>query len=125
MLAGHQTPEELPPMRRFECKTAVKLLLAAAAIASSAGVARADAIDGEWCLGGNHFAIDGPKIRTPGGNTINGDYSRHGFRYVAPAGESDAGAEVVMVRLNEETGQLSRTPGSPTPDVWRRCNVTS
>jgi hypothetical protein len=113
-------------MRRFECKTAVKLLLvAAAAISISASGAHADAIDGEWCLGGNHLAIEGPKIRTPGGNTINGDYSRHGFRYVVPAGETDAGAEIVMILLNEETVQLSRNPGSPTPEIWRRCKVTS
>ena len=112
-------------MRRFECKAAVKLFLAAAVIGLGAGVARADAIDGEWCLGKSHFAIDGPKIRTPGGNTINGDYSRHGFRYLAPAGEVDAGAEVVMILLNEETVQLSRNPGAPNPELWRRCKVTS
>ena len=112
-------------MRRLESKTAVTLLSATAAIAFSAGMARADAIDGEWCLGKSHFAIDGPKIRTPGGNTINGDYSRHGFRYVAPAGEADAGAEIAMVLLNEETVQLSRNPGLPAPEIWRRCKVTS
>jgi len=112
-------------MHRLESRIAVKLLLAAAVIGLGACIARADAIDGEWCLGASHFAIDGPKIRTPGGNTISGNYSRHGFRYVAPAGEADAGAEIVMILLNEETVQLSRNPGSPKPEIWRRCKVTS
>jgi hypothetical protein len=112
-------------MRRRECRTAVKLLLAAAAVALGAGVARADAIDGEWCLAGSHFAIDGPQIRTPGGNTISGNYSRHGFRYVVPAGETGAGTEIIMVLLNEETVQLSRDAGASQPEIWRRCKVTS
>jgi hypothetical protein len=41
-------------------------------LAIVAGVcpARADAIDGQWCLGSGHFEISGPNIRTPGGNQI-------------------------------------------------------
>ena len=70
--------------------------------------ARADAIDGQWCLGSSHFAIDGPSILTPGGNRIQGNYSRHGFFYVVPANEPGAGGEIDMVLLNEETVQLTR-----------------
>jgi hypothetical protein len=106
-------------------KRTVWPLAAAVAISLSASAARADAIDGEWCLAGSHFAIDGPKIRTPGGNTIQGSYSRHGFRYIVPANEVGAGAEIVMVLLNEETVQLSRNPGPSAPEIWRRCKVTS
>jgi hypothetical protein len=112
-------------MDRSECLRPIRLLLAAAIVSFGAGVARADVIDGEWCLGGSHFAIDGPKIRTPGGNMIEGNYSRHGFRYVVPANEAGAGGEVVMVLLNEETVQLTRNPGTPAPEIWRRCKPTS
>ena len=64
--------------------------------------ALADAIDGEWCLGTSHFAIDGPNILTPGGSRIQGNYSRHGFAYVVPTNEPGAGVEISMVLLNEE-----------------------
>ncbi len=87
--------------------------------------ALADAIDGEWCLGASHFAIDGPRIRTPGGNRIEGNYSRHGFSYVVPASETGAGGEIDMVLLNEETVSLSRKGQSAAPEIWRRCKPTS
>ncbi len=87
--------------------------------------ARADAIDGEWCLGPAHFAIDGPRILTPGGNRIEGNYSRHGFSYVVPASEPDAGSEIDMLLLNEETVRLTRKAGAATPEIWRRCKPTS
>src|SRR5262245_16090896 len=63
------------------------MLVAAGGLCRLAAEARADAIDGEWCLGPAHFAIDGPNILTPGGNRIQGNYSRHGFLYVVPANE--------------------------------------
>src|SRR5690348_6355890 len=69
--------------------------------------ALADAIDGEWCFGTSHFAIDGPNILTPGGNRIQGNYSRHGFTYVVPVNEAGAGGEVNMVLLNEEMVSLT------------------
>ena len=56
-------------------------------IALTPWAANADAIDGDWCREGRHLSIDGPNITTPGGNAIQGDYDRHGFRYTAPAGE--------------------------------------
>jgi hypothetical protein len=59
--------------------------------------ARADAIDGQWCLGSSHFEIKGPNIRTPGGNQIAGNYDRHGFTYVVPANEVVTATEWVVV----------------------------
>lgn len=95
----------------------VMLMLAASPV-------RADAIDGQWCFASTHFEIDGPNIRTPGGNRIVGSYDRHGFTYVVPANEQGAGTQIVMVLLNEETVQLTRAPGS-APEIWRRCKPTS
>src|SRR5262245_61675373 len=85
--------------------------------------ARADAIDGQWCLASSHFGINGPKIRTPGGNQIIGNYDRHGFTYVVPANEDGAGTQIVMVLLNEETVRLTRE--SSAPEIWRRCKPIS
>lgn len=69
-----------------------RLVVPAAAVAmiwlvGSSG-ARADAIDGNWCAeDGRTLTINGPRITTPAGSTITGDYSRHGFVYVIPANE--------------------------------------
>ena len=85
--------------------------------------ARADAIDGQWCLGASHFEINGPSIRTPGGNEITGNYDRHGFTYVVPRNEQGAGTQIVMVLLNEETVRLTR--GTSAPETWKRCKPVS
>ena len=85
--------------------------------------ARADAIDGQWCLGSSHFEISGPNIRTPGGNEITGNYDRHGFTYVVPGSEEGAGTEILMVLLNEETVRLTR--GASPAETWKRCKPTS
>ena len=102
-----------------------RLLIAAGMLAASFGLAHADAIDGQWCLGAAHFAIDGPSIRTPGGNQVRGNYSRHGFDYTVPANESGGGGEIHMVLLNEDTVELTRKGQSSAPEVWRRCKPTS
>jgi hypothetical protein len=99
------------------------LLVSFASLIATSGPLCADAIDGQWCRGTRHFEIDGAKIRTPGGNSIVGNYHRHGFTYVVPPTEENAGSEIVMVLLNEETVQLTRGP-SP-PETWRRCKPTS
>jgi hypothetical protein len=99
------------------------LPLAFAALIATSAPLRADAIDGQWCLGSSHFEIDGPNIRTPGGNRIVGNYHRHGFTYVVPPNEQDAGTQIVMVLLNEETVAVTR--GSSPPETWRRCKPTS
>ena len=89
----------------------------------SALPARGDAIDGQWCLGASHFQINGPNIRTPGGNEMTGEYNRHGFRYVVPSNEQGAGTQIVMVLLNEETVHLTR--GTSAPETWKRCKPIS
>ena len=99
------------------------LLLGCVALLAGAGSAQADAIDGQWCFGSSHFEINGPNIRTPGGNEITGNYDRHGFSYVVPANEQGAGTEIVMVLLNEETVRLSR--GQSAPETWKRCKPVS
>jgi hypothetical protein len=93
------------------------------ALIASVFPARADAIDGQWCLGGSHFEINGQNIRTPGGNTITGNYDRHGFDYVVPANEEGAGTQIVMALLNEETVRLTR--GASAPETWKRCKPVS
>jgi hypothetical protein len=100
-------------------------LLAVLVICLYASSARGDAIDGEWCLGTSHFAIDGPSILTPGGNRIQGAYSRHGFVYVVPGNEAGAGSEISMILLNEENVQLTRAGQVKSPEIWRRCKPTS
>ncbi len=91
--------------------------------------AYADQIDGEWCREGRHFKIEGPNIVTYGGTSMTGDYNRHGFRYVVPARESEAGTEIVMTLHGDDLLDLVRTvkgakDGSPS-ESWRRCRVTS
>lgn len=95
----------------------VSLLLAASP-------ARADAIDGQWCLGAKSFEIEGPNIRTPSGVRSIGNYDRHGFEYVVPAGEADAGMKIVMQLVNEEAVRLTRGSALP-PEIWRRCKPIS
>lgn len=89
--------------------------------------AHADAIDGNWCNpeGGN-LEIQGPRIITPGGNQIAGDYDRHGFRYVIPADEPRAGANVDMVLVDDDTLHRVEAPGANAPiEVWRRCSAAT
>lgn len=98
-------------------------LLAALALLSGAHGARADAIDGNWCApDGRVLTIEGPQIVTPHGSAINGDYARHFFAYIVPAGEPDAGTRVDMTLLDETTMRLE---AGKAPEIWRRCDVTS
>ena len=99
------------------------LLVSCAALVIGANSTRADAIDGQWCLGASHFEINGANIHTPGGNDITGEYNRHGFRYVVPANEQGAGTQIVMVLLNEETLHLTR--GTSALETWKRCKPVS
>ena len=96
-------------------------VVAALALLASASAAHADVIDGQWCfLDGKRIEINGPRIRTPGGTQMTGDYDRHGFRYVVPAAEAGAGGTVVMRLVNDNVMQLT-PPGSTTTQVWNRC----
>jgi hypothetical protein len=93
----------------------------------------ADAIDGDWCQpDGRQMAIRGRNIITVGGNGIAGDYTRHAFSYVIPAGEPGAGQTVQMILLNEDTMQLMWPEAAVRPprkalEIWHRCrsNPTS
>jgi hypothetical protein len=85
--------------------------------------ALADRIDGEWCHSTGSLVIEGPKIRTPGGSNIEGRYSHHNFSYKVPASEPDAGNDIDMRQLSEETMMLTRK-GKPE-ETWKRCKVTS
>ncbi|MCB1546795.1 MAG: hypothetical protein KDJ41_02965 [Hyphomicrobiaceae bacterium] len=105
-------------------------LAVAALVMATASPALADAIDGEWCgPSGQRLAIDGPKIVTPGGNAITGNYSRHAFSYRVPANEPGAGTNVSMVLINEHNLELTRSQSPPAqggqPERWRRCKFTS
>jgi hypothetical protein len=96
--------------------------LATIALALQTGIARADAIDGEWCsTDGMRMSISGEKITTPGGSNIQGNYSRHAFDYVVPAGESGSG-ETVDIILRSEYLAMSRQGAADGPmREWRRC----
>jgi len=97
-------------------------VLPLAAVALAATSAHADAIDGDWCSPqGKSFSIRGPQIDTPGGNRIQGLYDRHGFIYEVPADEPDAGAQVRMVLVNDNTVQLTVGEGATDVQTWRRC----
>jgi hypothetical protein len=93
--------------------------LLAATVATSA---HADAIDGDWCRAdGKRMKIAGPDIVTPGGNAIRGDYTRHSFVYVVPAGEPGAGETVSIILLSEYLAH-ARQGGPDAPlQVWNRC----
>jgi hypothetical protein len=106
-------------------RTGLALGTAALVSAIAPCVARADAIDGNWCAAdGRVMTIEGPAILTPGGHRTTGDYSRHAFSYVVPDGESQAGSEIFMVLLNEETVEID-PGGSAEHEIWHRCDVIS
>lgn len=96
----------------------------AAALLLVSGSALADTIDGNWChADGRRFSIRGPEIVTPAGRTMEGNYSRHWFSYMAPAPEPGAGETIFMTLVNENTVHLrvgQATPGSGE-QVWVRC----
>ncbi len=94
-------------------------VLAVGLVALSAPPARADAIDGHWCTpDGMRLTIEGPRITTPGGAQMRGEYDRHGFAYDAPPSEPGGGGRVTM-RLMGET--MMRVQGRGLDPVWRRC----
>ena len=101
------------------------IVLVAAGMLLQIGVGHADAIDGDWCAAnGKRMSILGAKITTPGGNRINGNYSRHAFDYVVPAGEDGSG-ETVNIILRGEYLAISRQGPADSPATeWRRCKET-
>ena len=103
------------------------LIVAAVLLLAAPTAALADAIDGNWCSAdGHHMTINGDDITTPGGKQIKGNYTRHAFDYVVPAGEAGTG-ETVNIVLRSEYLALSRQGSGDAPvKEWRRCaNRTS
>lgn len=91
------------------------------ALSGLACPALADAIDGDWCqASGKRMSIRGPAIVTPGGQRTSGNYTRHFFSYVIPAGESDAGTTVDIQLLGEDLAR-ARQGSDPAVYEWRRC----
>jgi len=89
---------------------------------ATGNIARADAIDGEWCRADDkRMSIRGPNIVTPGGGQIRGEYSRHAFSYVVPAGETGAGEEVSITLLSEILAHARQGKDNAPIQVWNRC----
>lgn len=103
------------------------IILATVISGLAAPPALADRIDGDWCNGPASLHIDGPAIRTPSGKDMAGDYARHAFHYLAPAGDKDAGAEIFMRLMSEDEMQLMRRMGTADGPVelWQRCKPVS
>jgi hypothetical protein len=102
----------------------LKLLFVSATFVILPTAAIADAIDGDWCAKmGRHLNIDGPKIKTPGGNKITGGYERHGFSYVVPSGEVH-GSETIHMQMHSEDLILMTLPDGSI-EKWSRCDVVS
>ena len=104
------------------------VLLAAGLSAAIALPASADSIDGKWCFGQKRLEISGDTIVTPGGRKIQGDYGRHDFSYVVPAGEAAAGTTVDMDLMGDEDMRLWPTGRAPNAEAagaqhWRRCQA--
>lgn len=99
--------------------TATALTLAITALAATP--AKADQIDGHWCKGLKRLSIDGPNIITPGGTKMIGEYDRHGFRYIVPAGEEGAGDEITMAQQHDELIHLWTSAKPDDTQAWTRC----
>ena len=105
-----------------------RLTTAAAGVALAgllATVARADAIDGDWCRpDGKRMTIRGPDIVTPGGNQGRGDYTRHSFSYVVPAGEAGAGETMSIILRDEHLAHARQGVADAPWQEWKRCSAT-
>lgn len=103
------------------------LMLAAVLLLTAPTAAYADAIDGDWCgADGQHMTIHGDDITTPGGKRIKGNYDRHAFDYVVPAGEPGTGETVNIVLRSEYLAFSRQGPADAPMKEWRRCaNRTS
>src|SRR6266446_7389783 len=79
-------------VREGQMSSRLLILLVPAALLLQTSVGYADAIDGDWCsTDGMRMSISGEKITIPIGKQIEGNYSRHAFDYVVPAGENGFG----------------------------------
>ena len=83
----------------------------------------ADAIDGWWCSSdGRSLSIEGPRILTPGGTTLSGEYGRHDFSYTVPPREPGTGSITRMTLLSEETMELHPGTVKGKAEIWTRCS---
>ena len=99
-----------------------RALATAALVALAASPAYADAIDGDWCKAdGKRMKIRGPAITTPGGKETRGDYTRHSFVYVVPAGEQGEGETVSIILLSEYLAHARQGTADAPIQVWNRC----
>jgi hypothetical protein len=99
-----------------------RALAAAALVALTASPAYADAIDGDWCKAdGKRMKIRGPAITTPGGKETRGEYTRHSFVYVVPAGEQGEGETVSIILLSEYLAHARQGAADAPIQVWNRC----
>ncbi len=88
----------------------------------------ADRIDGEWCSkDGHQLSIKGPEITTPLGVTLQGNYGRHDFAYIAPTGDAEAGTQIYLRLLGETAMDFYRVKDGQlaAPEPWRRCELKS
>lgn len=110
-------------MRSGHARRIVPIVAVFAAVsAASIAPAFADAIDGDWCRADRRMHIEGPRMVTPGGAAITGDYTRHAFRYHIPSGEPGAPGDRFL-RLRSET-RLDAFPADnlgAEPEIWERC----
>ena len=96
-----------------------------AALILFATSAWADQIDGEWCHDdGRIMSIEGPRMVTPGGNRIVGEYTRHTFSYTVPSDEPGAGATTSMRQLHDLAIRVW-PEGEAEGQEWRRCAAPS
>jgi hypothetical protein len=107
----------------FRVKILGRSAIGGALLLLAATAARADAIDGDWCLAAKSMSIRGPDIVTPGGQRTTGDYTRHSFSYTIPAGELGAGEAVAMILRGEYLLHVRQGgPDAPLQE-WRRCSA--
>lgn len=108
-----------------------QLLWGAGLAAIWAGAAWADAIDGTWCADKDYrqITIQGSYATFPGGQKINGDYTRHSFAYEVPPPFANAGQKIDMRLLGETVLRaitiLQDGQTRSEPELWRRCEQTS
>ena len=83
----------------------------------------ADAIDGTWCSpdGARSMQIHGPRMVTPGGHEVIGEYSRHAAAYDVPEGEAGAGKRTLIQLLSEDEA-IVKLPEEPAA-TWLRCQL--
>lgn len=98
----------------------LRKLMVLAGLVACVPAAYADSIDGAWCKAqGQRMVIQGPNILTPAGSRAQGDYGRHSFTYVVPAGDPGAGTAIRMMLMGEEHVQVQE--GAAQPVIWNRC----